>query len=81
MRGEDVEPKGPSAWTLLREAGGRKAAALTEATKVRLLNDDLKPASASLTDLVQAIEDEAWPNFQIATSGGRVTQIAQVFTP
>lgn len=63
------------------EAGDRKAAALTETTKVRLLNDDLKPADASLTDLVQAIEDEVWPNFQIAVSGGRVTQITQVFTP
>ena len=58
-----------------------KAAALTENTRVRLLNDDLKPANASLADLVQAIEDENWPNYQIAASGGRVTQITQVFTP
>jgi hypothetical protein len=63
------------------EAGKRKAAALTEATKVRLLDDDSQPADASLTDLVQAIEDEVWPNYQLAVSGGRVTQITQVFTP
>ena len=77
-----VKPEG--AWCTdyyYEEAGDRKAAALTEATKVRLLNDGLKPANASLTDLVQAIEDEAWPNFQIAISGVRVTQITQVFTP
>ena len=77
-----VKPEG--AWCTeyyYEEAGDRKAAALTEATKVRLLNDDLKPANASLIALVQAIEDESWPNFQIAVSGGRVTQITQVFTP
>ena len=39
------------------------------------------PSNASLADLVQAIEDENWPNYQIAASGGRVTQITQVFTP
>ena len=79
---KDVEPEGAFCTEYYyEEAGDRKAAALTEATKVRLLNDDLKPANASLTDLVQAIEDEAWPNFQIAVSGGRVTQITQVFTP
>ncbi len=79
---KDVEPEGAFCVDYYyEEAGGRKAAALTRATKVRLLNDDSKPANASLTDLVQAIEDEAWPNFQIATSGGRVTQVTQVFTP
>jgi hypothetical protein len=79
---KDVEPEGAFCVDYYyEEAGGRKAAALTEATKVRLLNDDAKPANASLTDLVQAIEDEAWPNFQIATTGGRVTRITQVFTP
>ena len=77
-----VKPEG--AWCAdyyYEEAGERKAAALTEATKVRLLDDDSKPADASLTDLVQAIEDENWPNYQIATSGERVTQVTQVFTP
>jgi hypothetical protein len=79
---KDVKPEGAFCEEYYYEkAGGRKSAALTEATKVRLLNDDAKPANASLTDLVQAIEDEAWPNFQIATSGERVTQITQVFTP
>jgi hypothetical protein len=79
---KDVEPEGAFCVEYYyEEAGDRKAAALTEATKVRLLNDNLKPATASLTDLVQAIEDESWPNFQIAVSGGRVTQITQVFTP
>jgi hypothetical protein len=77
-----VKPEG--AWCTdyyYEEAGDRKAAALTEATKVRLLDDDSKPADASLTDLVQAIEDEVWPNYQLVVSGGRVTQITQVFTP
>jgi hypothetical protein len=79
---KDVEPQGAFCEEYYYEKdGGRKSAALTEATKVRLLNDDLKPANASLTDLVQAIEDESWPNFQIALSGSRVTQITQVFTP
>jgi hypothetical protein len=59
----------------------RTAAALTESTRVRSLNGDLKPADASLTNLVQAIQDEASPNFQIAVSGGRVTPITQVVTP
>ncbi len=63
------------------EAGDREATALTESTRVRLLDDDLKPKDRSLTDLVTAIEDETWPNFQIATSGGKVTRITQVFTP
>lgn len=63
------------------EAGDREASALTESTGVRLLDDDLKPVDGSLTDLVTAIEDETWPNFQIATSGGKVTRITQVFTP
>jgi hypothetical protein len=61
--------------------GARKAAALTENTKVRLVDDDSKLADASLTDLVQAIEDDNWPNYQLAISGGRVTRITQVFTP
>ena len=79
---KDVEPEG--AWCTeyyYEKDGGRKAAALTENTRVRLLDDNPKPANASLTGLVQAIEDENWPNYQIATSGGRVTQITQVFTP
>lgn len=63
------------------EKGDRSASTLTESTEVRLLDDDLKPVDASLTDLVTAIEDDTWPNFQIATSGGKVTRITQVFTP
>lgn len=63
------------------ESGDRKASALTESTEVRLLDDDLKPVDSTLTGLVTAIEDETWPNFQIATSGGKVTRITQVFTP
>ena len=79
---KDVEPEGAFCEEYYYEkAGGRTSAALTEATKVRLLDDNDKPANASLTDLVQAIEDEVWPNFQIAVSGSRVTQITQVFTP
>jgi hypothetical protein len=79
---KDVKPEGAFCEEYYYEPdGGRKSAALTEATKVRLLNDDLEPATASLTDLVEAIEDENWPNYQIAVSGGRVTQITQVFTP
>ena len=79
---KDVEAEG--AWCTeyyYEKDGDRKAAALNESTRVRLLNDDAKPANASLTDLVQAIEDENWPNYQIAASGGRVTSITQVFTP
>ena len=79
---KDVEAAG--AWCTeyyYEQDGNRKAAALTENTRVRLLDDDLKPTDASLTDLVQAIEDENWPNYQIAVSGGRVTSINQVFTP
>ncbi|HZA04894.1 MAG TPA: hypothetical protein VE617_10030, partial [Propionibacteriaceae bacterium] len=79
---KDIEPEG--AWCTeyyYEEAGGRKAAALTEDTRVRLLNDDLQPSNASLTALVQAIEDEIWPHYRIAVSEGRVTQITQVFTP
>jgi hypothetical protein len=79
---KDVKPEGAFCEEYYyEEDGDRKSAALTEATKVRLLNDDLEPATASLTDLVEAIEDENWPNYQIAVSGGRVTQITQVFTP
>ena len=63
------------------KAGGRRAAALTEQTKVRLLNDDLKPVDASLTELLDAVEAEVWPNFQIAVENGRVVRISQVFTP
>jgi hypothetical protein len=83
-RCEEKKVKPEGAWCsdyYYEEAGDRKAAALTEATKVRLLDDDSKPADASLTDLVQAIEDEVWPNYQLVVSGGRVTQITQVFTP
>jgi hypothetical protein len=79
---KDVDAEG--AWCTdyyYEKDGARKAAALTENTKVRLLNDDSKPADASLTDLVQAIEDDNWPNYQLAISGGRVTRITQVFTP
>lgn len=79
---KEVQPEGAFCEEYYYEvAGGRKSAALTEATKVRLLNDDLRPADASLAGLVQAIEDEVWPNFQVAVSGGRVTSITQVFTP
>ena len=54
---------------------------MTEQTKVRLLNDDLKPVGASLTELLDAVEAEVWPNFQIAVENGRVVRISQVFTP
>jgi hypothetical protein len=79
---KDVKAEG--AWCTdyyYEKDGARKAAALTENTQVRLLDDDSKPADASLTDLVQAIEDDNWPNYQLAVSGGRVTRITQVFTP
>lgn len=79
---KDVQPQGAFCEDYYyEEAGGRKSAGLTEATRVRLLNDDLKLADASLAALVQAIEDEVWPNFQVDVSGGRVTSITQVFTP
>jgi hypothetical protein len=79
---KDVEAEGALCTEYYFEKdGSRKAAALTENTQVRLLDDDSKPADASLADLVQAIEDENWPNYQLAISGGRVTRITQVFTP
>jgi hypothetical protein len=81
-RDEGIEPEG--AWCteyFYEEAGGLSSAALTATTRVRLLNDELKPADASLTELVQAIEDEVWPYYQVAVSGGQVTTITQVFTP
>lgn len=81
-REKKVEPEGARCVDYYYEkAGGRKAAVLTEDTQVRLLNDDLKPVDASLADLVQAIEDEVWPNFQVAVDDGRVETITQVFTP
>ena len=63
------------------KAGGRRAAALTEQTKIRLLNSDLKPVDATPAELVEAIENEVWPHFQIAVTDGRVVKISQVFTP
>jgi hypothetical protein len=63
------------------KAGGRQAAALTEQTEVRLLSDGLKPVEATLAELVDAIESETWPHFQIAVADGRVIRISQVFTP
>ena len=81
-REKRVKPEG--AWCgdyYYEKAGGRRAAALTEQTKVRLLNDDLKPVDASLTELLDAVEAEVWPNFQIAVENGRVVRISQVFTP
>ncbi len=79
---KDVKPQGAFCDEYYYEKdGGRKSAALTENTKVRLVDDDSKLADASLTDLVQAIEDDNWPNYQLAISGGRVTRITQVFTP
>ena len=63
------------------KAGKRQAAALTPQTKVRLLNDDLKPVDGTLVQLVEAIESEVWPTFQIAVTDGKVTRISQVFTP
>jgi hypothetical protein len=81
-REKGIEPE--LAWCsdyYYEKAGERQAAALTEQTKVRLLNDDLKPADATLAQLVDAIESEAWPNFQIEVANGRVIRISQVFTP
>jgi hypothetical protein len=63
------------------KVGGRQAAALTKQTKVRLLNDDLKPVDATLAQLVDAVESEVWPNFRIAVTQGSVVRISQVFTP
>jgi len=62
-------------------AGGRRAATLTEQTKVRLLNEDLKAVDSTPEDLVEAIEAEVWPNFQVAVADGKVVRISQVFTP
>ena len=81
-REKRVKPEG--AWCgdyYYEKAGGRRAATLTEQTKVRLLNDDLKPVDASLTDLLEAVEADVWPNFQIAVEDGQVVRISQVFTP
>jgi hypothetical protein len=63
------------------KAGDRRAASLTERTEVRLLNDDLKPVKAPLVNLLEAVESEVWPNFQIVVADGKVVRITQVFTP
>jgi hypothetical protein len=63
------------------KAGDRRAASLTEQTEVRLLNDDLKPVKAPLANLLEAVESEVWPNFQIVVADGKVVRITQVFTP
>ena len=63
------------------KAGARQAAALTGQTKVRLLNDDLKPVDATPAELVEAIDNETWPHFQIAVADRKVVRITQVFTP
>ena len=63
------------------KAGARRAAAMTEQTQVRLLNEDLKPVDATPAELVEAIENEVWPYFQIAVVDGKVVRITQVFTP
>ena len=81
-REKGIEPE--LAWCsdyYYEKAGGRKAASLTEQTKVRLLHDDLKPVDASLAELVDAIESEVWPHFQIVVADERVIRISQVFTP
>jgi hypothetical protein len=81
-REKGIEPE--LAWCsdyYYERAGGRRAAALTEQTKVRLLNEDLKPVDATPAKLVEAIENEVWPNFQIAVADGKVVRISQVFTP
>ena len=81
-REKGIEPE--LAWCTeyyYEKAGARRAAALTEQTRVRLLNDDLKPVDATPADLVEAIENEVWPHFQITVADGKVVQITQVFTP
>jgi hypothetical protein len=81
-RQKGIEPE--LAWCsdyYYEKAGERQAAALTEQTKVRLLNEDLKTVDATLSELVDAIESEDWPNFQIVVTDGRVVRISQVFTP
>jgi hypothetical protein len=81
-REKGIKPEG--SWCgdyYYEKAGGRQAAALTKQTKVRLLNDDLKPFDATLAQLVDAVESEVWPNFRIAVTQGNVVRISQVFTP
>jgi hypothetical protein len=81
-REKGIEPE--LAWCsdyYYEKAGERRAATLTEETKVRLLNDDLKPVDATLAQLVDTIESGDWPHFQIAVADGRVIRISQVFTP
>jgi hypothetical protein len=81
-RQKGIEPE--LAWCsdyYYEKAGERRAAALTKQTQVRLLNDDLKPVEGTLAELVDAIESEDWPNFQILVADGRVVRISQVFTP
>jgi hypothetical protein len=81
-REKGIEPE--LAWCsdyYYEKAGARRAAALTEQTEVRLLNDDLKPVDATPAELVEAIENEVWPHFQIAVADGKVIRITQVFTP
>jgi hypothetical protein len=81
-REKGVKPEG--AWCteyFYEKAGGRRAAALTEQTTIKLLNDDLKLVDATLAELVDAVEEEVWPNFQIAVADGKVVRISQVFTP
>jgi hypothetical protein len=81
-REKGIKPEG--AWCteyFYEKAGGRRAAALTEQTTIKLLNDDLKLVDATLAELVDAVEEEVWPNFQIAVADGKVVRISQVFTP
>ena len=81
-REKGIEPE--LAWCtdyFYEKVGARRAAALTEETKVRLLNDNLKPVVATPAELVEAIENEVWPHFQIAVADGKAVRITQVFTP
>ena len=43
--------------------------------------DDLEADSLAMIELVEAIEEEVWPHFQIAVADGKVVRITQVFTP
>ncbi len=81
-REKGIKPEG--AWCTeyyYEKAGSRRAAVLTQQTKVKLLDDDLKPVDATLAQLVDAVEEDVWPNFQIAVADGKVVRISQVFTP
>ena len=49
--------------------------------KIKILDDDGQPVTASTAELADALRQASWPHWRVWLAGTEVVRLEQVFTP